>query len=120
MRCAFFGTELVHASPAAISPRHDTSDPLLHAAFEESQINQVVAHLPTFFDSFVLALRTPLAFYQAQFVVTDRPPSKLAMVFVDSFEVRVGAHEDFLALIIEVGAFGNFLKIFRSVLFRPE
>jgi hypothetical protein len=64
----FLRTELVPASGTTISPRQSASNPFLHPAVEELQINEIVTKLFAFLDLFAVALGASLALYRIHFV----------------------------------------------------
>ena len=100
------------APGTAVSPGHSACNPLLYPAFEELQINFNVTHLLALVKLLALAQWASIALQRGHSVYPSRgfPP------FLGyDFEVGMSPEEHLLPLIIEVGTFRNFLKIFQSV-----
>ena len=66
------------------------------------------------------ALGTALALNRVYFVDMKRVPFEPSVPFVDCLEMRMRAHEDFFALVIEIGALSDLLEVFGRVLLRPK
>src|SRR5205085_678384 len=116
----FFGTELMLTLGTGVPPRKGASDPFFYSALEKLQIRQIVAHLLAFVNMLASALGTALAFNRVHFVDMKRGPLEPSLPFVDYLEMRIGAYEDFFALVIEIGALRDVLEVFGGVLLRPK
>ena len=55
-----------------------------------------------------------------QFVDTNQSSSELPVLLVNSLKLWMRAYEDFVALVIEIAALSDSLKVFRCILLRFE
>jgi hypothetical protein len=89
--------------PNPIPPTISSNEP------EELKVNLKVAHLLALVNLLALAQRAAVALQRCDTVDPSRgvPP-----LLGDSFDVGMSTKENFVALVFEVGAFRNLLKIF--------
>ena len=79
-----------------------------------------MAHPFYFVDPFAVRPRADVAFKDYYPVWSSVGARMLSVVLVDCFEMLMGTDENFLALVIEIGAFNDAFEIFQRVLFGTE